>query len=343
MRILIIGGTGLISAPMTQMLLAQGDDVTHFNRGRLDLYPAPAGVTTVHGDRTDYAAFERQVQDLGLFDCVIDMVGYLPEDAHSTVRAFRGRTGQFLFCSTVDVYRKPAAHYPVTENEEYGGLNTYSRNKVAIEQTLFAAHAAGNFPLTVIRPAYTYGEGRGLLHSFGGRTSYVDRIRRGKPIVVHGDGSSFWTACHKDDVARAFVAATRNPQTIGRAYHTPGEEWLTWDMYHQAVAEALGAPPPQLVHIPTDVLALAAPRHAGICVENFQFNNIFDTSAAHADLGFCYTIPWREGVQRMAAWLDAHGAVEPWDADPYEDRLIAAWQRSGTGLLADLAANGGIE
>ena len=245
MRILIIGGTGLISAPMTQMLLAQGDDVTHFNRGRLDLYPAPAGVTTVHGDRTDYAAFERQVQDLGLFDCVIDMVGYLPEDAHSTVRAFRGRTGQFLFCSTVDVYRKPAARYPVTENEEYGGLNTYSRNKVAIEQTLFAAYAAGNFPLTVIRPAYTYGEGRGPLHSFGGRTSYVDRIRRGKPIVVHGDGSSFWTACHKDDVARAFVAATRNPQTIGRAYHTPGEEWLTWDMYHQVVAEALGAPLPR--------------------------------------------------------------------------------------------------
>lgn len=134
----------------------------------------------------------------------------------------------------------------------------------------------------------------------------------------------------KDDVARAFVAAAGNAQTIGKEpHHTPGEEWLTWDMYHQAVAEAIGAPPPQLVHIPTDVLALAAPKHTAICVENFQFNNIFDTSAAHADLDFRYTIPWREGVRRMVAWLDEHNQVEPWNADPYEDRLIEAWRRAG--------------
>ncbi len=343
MRILIIGGTGLISAPMTRFLLARGDDVTHYNRGRLDLYPALAEVTTVHGDRTDYPNFERQMRELGTFDCVIDMVGYAPEDGPSIVATFRGRTGHFIFCSTVDVYCKPAARYPVTETEGYGGLNSYSRNKVQIEQTLFDAYAAGDFPLTVIRPAYTYGEGRGPIHSFGGRTSYIDRIRQGKPIVVHGDGSSFWTACHKDDVARAFVAATANPQTIGRSYHTPGEEWMTWDMYHQAVAEAIGAPPPQFVHIPSDTLAVAAPRHAGVCVDNFQFNNIFDSSAAHADLGFRYTILWREGVQRMVRWLDEHDRIEAWDVDPYEDRLIAAWQRSGRQLTADLAANGGIE
>jgi nucleoside-diphosphate-sugar epimerase len=343
MRILIIGGTGLISAPMTRFFLARGDEVTHYNRGYFDLYPTPAGVITVQGDRTDYAAFERQMNELGTFDCVIDMVGYLPEDGHSVVRAFRGRSSHFIFCSTVDVYRKPASRYPVTEAEGYGGLNDYSRNKVQIEQTLFAAYAAGDFPLTVIRPAYTYGEGRGPLHSFGGRTSYVDRIRKGKPIVVHGDGSSLWTACHKDDVARTFVAAAGNAQTIGKAYHTPGEEWMTWDMYHQAVAEAIGAPPPQLVHIPTDVLALAAPKHAAICVENFQFNNIFDTGAARTELAFQYTIPWREGVQRMVHWLDAHNQVEPWDADPYEDRLIEAWRRSGRALVKALADGGGIE
>jgi hypothetical protein len=98
-----------------------------------------------------------------------------------------------------------------------------------------------------------------------------------------------------------------------------------------------------LVHIPTDVLALVAPRHAAICVENFQFNNIFDTRAARTDLNFQYTVPWREGVQRMAAWLDACGGVEPWDSDAYEDRLIEAWRRCGRQLVADLAATGGIE
>lgn len=339
----MIGGTGLISAPMTEMFVARGDAVIHYNRGKFDLYPAPAGVVTVHGDRTDYAAFERQMHELGTFDCVIDMVGYLPEDGPSVVRALRGRTGHFIFCSTVDVYRKPAGRYPVSEDEGFGGLNSYSRNKVTIEKTLWEACAQGGFPLTVIRPAYTYGEGRGPLHSFGGRTSYIDRLRKGKPIVVHGDGSSFWTACHKEDVAGAFVHAAGNAQTIGKAYHTPGEEWMTWNMYHQAAAEAIGAPPPQLVHIPTDVLAFAAPQHGSICVENFQFNNIFDTTAARRDLDFQYTVPWRTGMQRMVAWLDAHSKVEPWDSDPYEDRLIAAWQQCGGQLVAGLEASGGVQ
>ena len=147
MRILIIGGTGLISAPMTRMLLARGDDVTHYNRGRLDLYPAPAAVQTVHGDRTDYPTFERQMQELGAFDCIVDMVGYLPEDApqrraclaqaHRPVPSFAARS---MFTS------KPASHYPVTESEAYGGLNTYSRNKVAIEQTSLPPMPKATFP-----------------------------------------------------------------------------------------------------------------------------------------------------------------------------------------------------
>lgn len=329
MNILIIGGTGLISAPMTRFLVQRGDQVTHYNRGQLDLYPAPNEVRAIRGDRTDYPAFERQIAELDEFDCVIDMVGYAPGDGDSVVRAFSGRVGHFIFCSTVDVYLKPASRYPYTEDERFGGLNAYSSNKLTIEQTLWAAHQRGDFPLTVIRPAYTYGEGRGPLNPFGG--PYLSRIRAGKPIVVHGDGSSLWTACHCEDVARAFVAAAGQPHTIGKAYHTPGEEWMTWDQYHQQVAEAIGAPPPTLVHIPTEVLASVAPERAGIIAQNFQFNNIFDTTAARRDLGFRYTIPWAEGVRRMASWLDAHGAPGN-DDDPVQDRLIAAWERMRAGL-----------
>lgn len=327
MRILIIGGTGLISSSITRDLAARGDEVVHYNRGKLDLYPNPAGVTTVHGDRTDYPAFEQQMVGLGHFDCVMDMVGYQPGDAESVVRAFRGRVGHFIFCSTVDVYCKPASRYPYTEAEGYGGLNAYSRNKVTQEKTLLAAHHPIDFPLTIIRPAYTYGEGRGPLHSFGGGTMYVDRIRKGKPIVVHGDGSSFWGSCHRDDVARSFVAAAGQAHTFGKSYHTAGEEWLTWNQYHEQVAAAIGAPKPTLVHIPTDALAQLAPQQAAITVENFQFNNIFDNSAARADLGFQYTISWTEGVRRMVAWLDEHGKVEDSAADPFEDRLIERWQQ----------------
>lgn len=342
MNILMIGGTGLISSPMTRLLVERGDQLTHYNRGKADLYPAPPEVRQIQGDRTDYATFEQQMTEAGTFDVVIDMVGYLPEDGESVVRAFRGRTGHFIFCSTVDIYQKPATRYPVTEAEPYGGLNAYSANKIKIEQTLLAAHERGDFPVTIIRPAYTYGEGRGPIHSLGGRTSYLDRIRKGKPIVVHGDGSSFWTACYRDDVARAFVNATGRAHTFGRAYHTPGEEWMTWNLYHQRVAEAMGAPQPELVHIPSDSLAKAAPTRARVVVENFQFNNIFDSSAARADLDFRSTLSWVEGVQRMVSWLDEHKRMENSDDDPLEDRLIAAWRQAGDGLVQALEQSGGI-
>lgn len=320
-------------------MLERGEQVTFYHRGTArqnELYPVPAAVQVIHGDRTDYAAFEAQMAEAGHFDCVIDMVGYKPEDATSAVRAFQGRTGHFIFCSTVDVYAKPASRYPYTEAEGYGGLNPYSSNKVRCEQLLTAAHHPTNFPLTIIRPAYTYGEGRGPLHTFGMKTTYVDRIRKGKPIVVHGDGTSFWTACHRDDVGRAFANAVGQPHTFGKSYHTTGAEWMTWSSYHQRVAAAIGAPPPTLVHIPTDLLSQVAPEQAFIVATNFQFNNIFDNSNAERDLDFEYTIGWEAGVQRMVAWLDEHGRVENSDADPWEDRLIAAWQKAGQEMKAVL-------
>ena len=325
MKILIIGGTGLISVAITRELLDRGEDVTLFNRGQSSL-PLDPRARLIHGDRTDYAAFEAQMQAAGLFDVVIDMVGYLPEDGPSAVRAFSGRTGHFIFCSTVDVYRKPAFRYPYSEAEPYGGLNAYSSRKVLLELGLRAAEARGAFPLTIIRPAYTYGESRGPVHPAGGSTMFLDRIRKGKPVILHGDGSSFWVACHRDDVVRSFCAAAGQPHTFGRSYHVTGEEWMTWNLYTQRIAEALGAPTPQIVHIPTDMLFQAAPQRYAVVKENFQFNNIFDNAAARADLNFRYTIPWLTGVRRMAAWLDEHQRIENSDLDPFEDDLVARWQ-----------------
>jgi nucleoside-diphosphate-sugar epimerase len=276
------------------------------------------------------------MHEAGPFDCVIDMVGYAPQDAESAVRAFSGRIGQFIFCSTVDVYRKPATRYPYTEAEAYGGLNSYSSNKVICEQTLLQAHERGDFPLTIIRPAYTYGESRGVLYPVGSGGAYLDRIRQGKPIIVHGDGSSLWVACHIDDVARAFVGAVGSSRTFGRSYHTAGEEWMTWDNYHQQVAEALGAPPPSFVHIPTDTLVKLAPQRAAIVAENFQFNNIFDNSAAHDDLGFRYTITWQEGVKRAVSWLEQHRTPSVPDDAGIDDQIIAAWRGVEQAALANL-------
>ncbi|MBX3014090.1 MAG: NAD-dependent epimerase/dehydratase family protein [Caldilineaceae bacterium] len=339
MRILLIGGSGLISTAITRFLLERGaDDLTLYNRGKTELR-LPYGVKVLTGDRTDFAAFEAQMADAGKFDCVIDMCCYRPDEAESVVHAFSGRIGQYIFTSTVDVYTKPAVHYPITEQAERNPSPafTYAYHKAACEEVIQAAHNNSDFLVTIIRPAYTYGESRGILHSLGGRTTYVDRIRQGKPIIVHNDGQSLWSSCHIDDVAHAFVQAVGNTHTYGQAYHVAGEEILTWDQYHQQVAAALGAPAPTLVHIPAALLARAVPKLGAWAELNFQYNNVFDNQAAHRDLNFQYTIPWKQGVQRTVAWLDAHDRVEAWDNEPAYDRILTAWAAHGEGMVAALA------
>jgi len=324
MKILIIGGTGLISTAITRQLLDRGDDVTLFNRGKTDAR-FPEGAKYLHGDRKEYAAFEAMMSGAGPFDCVMDMIGFVPDDAESAVRAFRGRIEHYIFCSTVCVYGGPASRYPIREDEERRPTGAYGANKTLCEAILLAADHRGDFRTTIMRPSQTYGEGGVIVHSLGSRTTYLDRIRKGKPIIVHGDGSCLWAACHVDDVGAGFIGAAGNPQAFGRTYNVTGEEWMTWNRYHEGVAEALGAPAPTLVHIPTDVLGRIAPKRASISVDIFQYPSIFDNSAAIQDLGFKYTIPWVEGVRRTVAWLDSKGRVENSDNDPLDDRILTAW------------------
>lgn len=337
MRILIIGGTGLISTAITRELLGRGHDVTHYNRGK-SAVRFEGTVNNIMGDRNDFAAFERQMVEAGTFDCVIDMIGFTPEQAESAVRAFKGRIGQFIFCSTVDVYQKPANRYPILENEPRILRHDYGGNKTHCENVFLDAHQRSELNVTIIRPAMTYGEGGTVVELTGWGTKYIDRMRKGKPIIVHGDGSSLWGACHIDDGAVAFAGAVGNPATFGKSYHFTGEEWLTWNQYYQALAQAADAPEPILVHIPTDLLSQIAPQKMNVVVTNFQGNNIFDNSAAHTDLGFKYTIPWLEGARRTIAWLEANNRIQNSDDDPFDDRLIKTWERLGAAMLKELGS-----
>ena len=337
MNVLVIGGTGLISTGITRQLVARGDDVTLYNRGQREA-DIPE-VTRITGDRTDYRAFEAQMAEAGPFDAVIDMICFRPEETESAVRAFRGRTAQYVFCSTVDVYTKPAGAYPVREDAERQPSPSfpYAYDKARCERLLEQAHTRGDFALTMIRPAWTYGESGTIIHTLGWNTYLLDRLSKGRPVILPGDGTSFWVACHRDDVARAFVGALGNERASGKAYHVTGEEWMTWNAYHRVVADALDAPPPKLVHIPTDLLGSVAPKRAEWCVENFHYNNLFDNAAAHADLGFRYTIPFAAGARRLIEWHRARGGFENCDDHPFYDAIIDAWERLGTGMARDLA------
>jgi nucleoside-diphosphate-sugar epimerase len=325
MRVLVIGGTGLISTAITRQLLERGDDVTLYNRGST---PArlPEDYQVISGDRKDAAAFEQQMWHAGEWDCVIDMICFTPEEAESDRRAFTGRTRQLIFCSTVDVYSRPASRYPIREDESRRSNTAYGRNKAASEDVLLGAHSFGELNVTVIRPAQTYGEGGVIIHSMGWGTSYLDRIAKGLPIIQHGDGTGLWSSLHVDDCARAFMKAIGNEKAFGRAYNVTGEQWQTWLHYNQGVAEALGVPEPRLVFIPSTILERLAPKRAAITRENFQYTNIFDTSAARADLGFSQTIPWVDGARRTIEWLRENDRIVDAANDPEYDAVLARWE-----------------
>lgn len=335
MKVLIVGGTGLISTAISREMLARGVDLTLVNRGRSETR-FDDGATVITADRSDADAFERQMQALGPFDCVIDMICFTPAQAESTIRAFRGQTAQLLFCSTVDVYRKPAGRYPITEDEPRIGGNGYGRNKILCEDLFMAADARGDFRATVIRPAMTYGEGGKLVNLYGWGTYHLHRLRQGKPLIVHGDGSALWVACHIDDAAHAFATAAGNPVTYGRSYHVTGEEWLPWNRYYQLTAEAMNLPEPTLVHIPTDLLSVLMPNRSMPLATNFQGNTIFDNSAAQRDLNFRYTIPFLEGACRTIDWLDAHDGVVTEIYDHIDDQILAAWETLSANMVRQL-------
>jgi nucleoside-diphosphate-sugar epimerase len=327
MRILIVGGTGLISTGITTQLLARGDQVVHYNRGQRT--KPPAGVEQIIGDRKDFAAFEAAMQAQKPFDAVIDMVCFTPDEARSLARACSGRTPHLIFCSTVDSFEKPYRYYPIDDRHPLLGLSGYGKMKAECERILLEAGRGGSFATTVIRPAHTYGEGAGFIHSFGWRSFFLDRLRKGKPIIVHGDGTSLWGSCHRDDVARAFVGACGNPLSFGQSYNAAAEQWVSWNDYTRIIARAMGAPEPTLVHIPTDILAHLSPEHTWVNMDNFQFSNIFATDAARRDLGFAYTIRLEAGARRCVGYLEVNSAIESWDSLPIYDQIIDAWNALG--------------
>jgi len=330
MHVLFIGGTGLISTAIARQLLEAGHKVTLFNRGQSESR-LPPGAETIMGDRKDYAAFEQTFADKS-YDVVVDMVAFHPDDSASAIRAFAGRCGQFIHCSTVCVYSGPVAQIPTTETEPYHSLGSYGKDKIVCELLLLQAFEDQRFPVTIMRPSHSYGEGGDIIRSVGPGNTFIDRLRKAKPLIVQGDGNSLWAACHVDDVARGFIATMGNGRCLGEAYNIAGDEWFTWNQYHDQVAEVCGGTFSP-VHIPTDTLRQLAPGLTGSTHDILQWPSVFDNSKLKRDTDYAgQTVSFKEGTRRTLAWLEANGRLKDSDADDYEDRLIAAW-RTKTGEL----------
>ncbi|HET6149459.1 MAG TPA: NAD-dependent epimerase/dehydratase family protein [Polyangia bacterium] len=328
MRVLIIGGTGLISTAIVEQLLERGDEVTLFNRGLSEIRFAGADrVRILRGDRRDFAAFEAEMAR-HTFDSVIDMVAFAPAEADSLLRAFTGRARQIVVCSTVCVYGGPMTRLPASDDEPHRPVTDYGRNKSAIERTLLAASGRDGLATTVLRPSFTTGAGHTLAGSVMFDDTTLERLRQGLPVIVHDDGQTPWAIAHVSDVARGFVGALLNPKAYGQAYHLTSDEHTTWDGVWQAMIQAAGGQRPSpIVHIPTRFLAEVAPRRAVGVKFIYQYASTFDNGKAARDLGFRTTVPLVETFRRQIAWMESAGRVTGVDEDRFQDVLIEAFEK----------------
>ena len=330
MRILFIGGTGIISTVCTALAAERKLDLTLLTRGQ-HAAKIPAGIKTVTADITDPAL----LQKIGppFFDVVVDWIAFTPADIERDLRLFQGRTRQFVFISSASAYQKPPTHYLITESTPLANPYwDYSRNKIACEERLMKAYRDSGFPVTIVRPSLTYGETLiPLVINSWAEMSYtaVDRMLRGQKLIVPGDGSSLWVVTHNTDFAKGFLGLLGHEQAIGHAFHITSDEVLTWDQLYRIVGAAVGVEP-KLVHIPSDFLVACDPEMTGSLLGDKSVSVVFDNSKIKRFVpGYCATTTFAEGVRKSLAWFSADPSRKQINAEDNAlwDKIIATYEK----------------
>lgn len=327
MRVLFIGGTGLISTACTQLAIERGIDLVLLNRG--SHAQLPAGATSLIADYRDQAATAQALAGQR-FDVVVNWIAFTPADVERDLALFRGVTSQYIFISSASAYQKPATSYVIREDTPLANPYwDYSQNKIACEERLLRAYREEGFPCTIVRPSLTYGNTQIplVMNSWERPYTILARMRQGRPVIVPGDGTSLWTITHNSDFARGFVGLLGHQQAIGHAFHITSDEVLTWDQMYAAVAAAAGVEP-NIVHIASDFIIACLPDLRGTLIGDKSVSAVFDTSKLKRFVpGFCATTPFARGIERTIAWFDADPARQQIDAvaDQQWDRLISAY------------------
>ncbi len=320
--VLFLGGTGIISSACTERALALGHEVYVLNRGTSTTRPLSAGAQSLVADVSDPAAVREALGDRS-FDVVADFRAFTPAEVQSRLDIFDGRMGQYLFISSASAYQTPPGRLPVRESTPLRNPYwQYSRDKIACEDLLVTAYRERGLPMTIVRPSHTYDK---TLLPFDGGWTVVDRMRRGVPVVVHGDGTSLWTLTHHTDFAYAFVGLFSQPAAIGASFHITSDEWLAWNEIFETVAAAAGVEP-NLVHVPSDAIAAVDPEWGAALLGDKAHSMIFDNSAVKRLVpDYTARIPFSQGAAEILAWYDEDPARQQVDhqMDATMDTLVA--------------------
>ncbi len=326
MKVLFIGGTGLISSAVSRLAVDRGIDLYHFNRG-LRKVEIP-GVKRITGDVHKAGDLARALEGLS-FDAVVNWIAFVTSDVERDIELLAERTKQYIFISSASAYQTPPTHHIITESTPLANpIWQYSRDKIACEERLMKAYREQDFPVTIVRPSYTYDNFFPVAIGRGDWTT-PDRMRRGAKVIAHGDGSSLWTLTHSEDFAKAFVGLLGNPQAAGHAFHISSDEVLTWNQILETIGDAVGAKP-EIVHVPSDFIARFQKSWGDGLLGDKTWSMVFDNSKIKRFVpGFQATISFAEGMRRSAAYFEEDESRKTVDqeTDGLIDRIIAAYEK----------------
>lgn len=327
MRVCVVGGTGNISTSFVRLLLELGHEVTCFNRGKSP--GLPAGAKVIVGDRANEPAYEAAMQ-AQKFDAAIDMICFNAAQAASSIRAFRG-VKHFVQCSTVCTYGVAYDWLPATEDHPLRPISDYGRNKVAADHVFLESYHREGFPVTIIKPSTTFGPQMGLLRQIAWELSWVDRVRKGKPIVVCGDGDALHQFLHVDDAALCFAHVVGRERCIGQTYNMTNRGYTTWARWHRTAMKVIGREV-ELVGIPfADLDALNVPAW-GICKDIFAHHVYYSSEKLFRDVPeFRPKVSLEEGIAKVLEAIDRAGRVPNSDTLDWEDKLIERQRRVRAG------------
>lgn len=333
MKALFIGGTGTISMAITRQLAQNPDwELYLLNRGTRT-EELPEGIKTITADINNEAQAAAALEGM-TFDCVCDFIAFVPGQLERDYRLFKGKTKQFMFISSASAYQKPLSDYKITESTPlYNPYWEYSRNKIACEEYLMKQYREEGFPITIIRPSHTYDERNVPLGAHGAKGSWqvLKRMMEGKPVIIHGDGSSLWTITHNSDFAKAFIGLMGNIHAIGEAYHITTDESVTWNQIYSVIADELGVKL-NAYHVPSEFLASVGPYDFNGALLGDKANTVvFDNSKVkRAVPGFTCTVRADQGLRKTVQHMLNTPALQTEDPefDLWCDRVIAAMEEA---------------
>ncbi len=324
MKVLIIGGTGNLSAPTVAALQARGDELTLLTSGRT---PPPTGMRHWAVDRGDATAC-RDALKAFRGDAVVNFLGFTPADCQVDFDALRGRIGQYVFISSATVYEKPHRRLPLTEDTPLGNpFSPYAQGKIESETFLRDIHGP-DFPVTVVRPSHTFGRQWIPSPLNGSDYTVAARIIAGKPIIIHDDGHSMWTLTAATDFAAGLAGLIGHVKAAGETFHITSDQVLTWNGIYFEIGLALGRAP-HLVPIPSRFLAQQWPDARARLLGDKSEPGVFDNTKIKCFLpDFECRLSFRAAIRQSVAWLqeDAARRKVNLEQDQLIERLIKAWQ-----------------